>query len=204
MIFRKNKKAEEMMLKNIVGIVIAVLIIASTAIYIFGKGGDLIIPKPGQKSKASLTRLGLGINKLIKAGEEKGIVTVPAFFLDDDYFLITFNSDKEPMNFDRGFTLQGLSQVGEAQVQRPKKCLNKPCACVCMLHTNEEKMKNACEYDSECYSLREDMSFANNIEKIKGKGLWNIYVCQNNKKIHLKKAFEKDKDLEEFEKECGI
>ncbi len=147
-----------MTLTNIVGIIIAIIIIIST-LYFFLKMGSLFMPDPGQKSKASLRRFGIMINEM-KPGDYKEFT----LFLDEDYYMIGY--------------------MGK-YFKKPSKCMqrNKDCLCVCDDNNCEGEVVDCVGFsDISFYSNTALTNVFLHIdsENVVGwnKGLLKLYLCR--------------------------
>ena len=114
-----NKKAIGLSLTTIVGLVLAIVIIGSTA-YLFARIGRIFFtPKIDQATEASFNRLVDEINDLLE-DESKYSTTLP-YYIHEDYVLVGFDDSEI---FDISYT------PSPKKIERSDKCKYNSCICL--------------------------------------------------------------------------
>ncbi len=193
-----NKKAERTILANIIGIIVAIIIIGAT-IYIFAKAGSMILPKEGQKSEASLNRLGLKISELAANNAKNKADKMGGFFVERDYPIYFFNENI--VTYPAG---KDTATKHDQKINRPDTCLDRACVCSCKV--KEKKNENSECTEAKCYALKENFKFkgADYFNTFfERQGSYNVWVCKKGNYIEI--SYEGailGKSYDKFVKDC--
>tara|TARA_Y100000034_G_scaffold57436_1_gene70128 strand:- start:7131 stop:7793 length:663 start_codon:yes stop_codon:yes gene_type:complete len=184
-LFKRNKKAFKLVLTNLIGILLAVIILVATS-YFFVKVGKLYFGEEGQKSEATLRRLSVDISEM----EDNEAKIFSGFYLENNYY---FN------DYQQG---TGIIKATGEKVLPPNKCLDNSCMCICekedCCDTEECTGKVSCILLGQGTDITIPRSeIHDNRDKIV-----QLHICKKNKNYIEIEMVTKDKTFEQFKDEC--